>query len=90
MITGLSFDTAEQSLMKKDVLCFGLVAERIGRAVAGEMRKKGNVITHVILPIVGVAMLVDASVLSAVVLAEYPVTGPGRCEVLRRPLVSFR
>ena len=84
MITGLSFDTAEQSLMKKDVLCFGLVAERIGRAVAGEMRKKGNVITHVILPIVGVAMLVVLAV------AESPVTWPGRSEVLRRPLVYFR
>ena len=75
--------------MKMDVLCFGLVDERIGRAVAGEMRKKGNVITHVILPIVGVAVLVDAAVLIAVVLDEYPVTGLGRCEVVGRPLVYF-
>ena len=60
--------------MKKDVLCFGLVAERIGRAVAEEMRRRGNVITHVILPTVGVAMLVDDARLSAGVLAEYFVT----------------
>ena len=44
-------------------------------------------ITHVILPIVGVAVLVDAAVLIAVVLDEYLVTGLGRCEVLGRPLV---
>ena len=86
-MTGLLFDTAKQSLMKNDVLCSGLVDERIGRAVAGEVRRQGNVITHAILPIVGVAVLVDAAVLIAVVLEEYLVTGLGRCEVLGRPWV---
>ena len=89
-MTGFLSDTAEQSLMRNDVLCSGLVDERIWRAVAGRVRRQGSAIIHAILPIVGVAVLVDAAVLIAVVLEEYLVTGLGRCEVLGRPWVHCK
>ena len=62
-MTGFLFDTAEQSLMRNDVLCSGVVDERIGRDMAGKERRQGSAIIHAILPIVGVAVLADAAVL---------------------------
>ena len=56
------------------MLCFGWVAEKTGRAVAEEMDRRGNVVTKVILPTVGVVVLVDDVRLSAGVIVEYLVT----------------